>query len=76
MPETMVLAPVSKELRSHDSHADSKKKALKTKNQPLFLDQWENWGCRENRQPKICKDRQIQRITAKDSLPEAKVAGA
>lgn len=37
MPETMVLAPISKELRSHDSNAYSKKKVLKAKNQQLFL---------------------------------------
>ena len=41
MPETLVLAPVSKELRSGDTQAYSKEKALKTTDQQLFLDQSE-----------------------------------
>lgn len=51
MPETLVLAPVSKELRSGDTQAYSKEKALKTTDQQLFLDQSEKWGCRANHLP-------------------------
>lgn len=67
----MPVVSACEELRSHDFPAYRKKQA---KNQQLFLDQSELKS--QVTIPKICKDKQIQRITAKNSLPRAKVAGA
>lgn len=53
----------------------TRKKFEQTENQRLFLDSSGSWGYRGNSDPKIWRDGQIQKITAKITLPEAEVAG-